>query len=293
MPLDKEFYYRDFKQAVAIKLNDLIKQLHLAYQKRNDNIIEIKDNIAKYNAVHLDVSQVFEIDPSERINTNKSGYNKLPIKYRSYIASYNYLVYEKIPNLQRNIQTYAAVHNCTREFYSPFIQYITRDISKQLLKGNSYSFGEKIGYIKVFIQYFANPLKGLHDRLASLKVRQNLIKNGLIPKGRENPDGARWKVYSLGDWWMRARYRTTNKSVVNSKSYKFKWGWTCELGRGNTPSYHQDDEFDEIIENKTMNFLNKLLTICFNFPLLKWDLYENNKPKDSKNNYDEQSIICE
>lgn len=293
MPLDKEFYYRDFKQAVAIKLNDLIKQLHLAYQKRNDHIVNIKDNIKHYNNAKLDVSPIFEIDPSDRININKSGYHKLSIKLRSYIASYNYLVYEKIPNLKKSIQTFAAVHNCTREFYSPFSKYITHEIARHLLKGNAYSLGEKIGYLKVYIQKFDNPYHGLYNLKESYALRKKLIDAGVDVQSDTNPNGIKWKVFLDQDWWCRARFRTYKNSVLNSKNYRFRWGWTADVGYNNTPNYHQDDTYEEILNNYSMNFLNKLLTICFNFPDLKWELYQNNLTKDTTKNYDEQSIICE
>lgn len=68
---DVEFYWRDFRREIDIQLNALIKQLHLAYEKRNDCIYNIKDNLAKYQTVGMDVSIVFDIDNRSKIYFNK------------------------------------------------------------------------------------------------------------------------------------------------------------------------------------------------------------------------------
>ncbi len=49
--VDNEYYWRDFVKEVQIQLNSLIKQLHLAYERRNDCIYNIKDNLAKYQSM--------------------------------------------------------------------------------------------------------------------------------------------------------------------------------------------------------------------------------------------------
>lgn len=293
MPLDKEFYYRDFVRAIAIKLNDYIKQLHLAYQKRNDNIVDIKDNLKYYNAVNFDVSPVYEINPTTRLNTTSKAYNKLSIRLKSYVASYNYLVYEKIPLLKRKIETYAAMNNCSAEFYSSFRQLVCHKIAQQLLRGNAYSFGEKLGYLQVHIHQFDITHSKMIDVGESYDLRNKLIKAGFEVESKENPNGRKWKVKFKYDWVARARFRIYHKSIHRSKFYKFRWGWTPDIGYNNTPEYHQNDTFDQILNNRSMNFLDKLFTICFNFPSLKWEMYNNNKPKENTKNYDEQSIICE
>ena len=60
--VDNEYYWRDFVKEVQIQLNSLIKQLHLAYERRNDCIYNIKDNLAKYQEAGVDVSVVFDIE---------------------------------------------------------------------------------------------------------------------------------------------------------------------------------------------------------------------------------------
>lgn len=292
MPLDKEFYYRDFIYSAAVKLNDALKQLHLAYQKRNDYIIDMKDNAKYYQAIGIDLTPIYDINPMTRININKKNYNKLSAKLRGKISSYNYIVYEKIPLIKRTIHTYSAIHECSKEFYTPIWKYLTQEIAKQLLRGNAYSFGEQIGYIKVYITKFDSPLQAPCIQPSSWKLRQKLIESGATVKSKDNPNGAKWQIRRLCDWWIKARYRRYHKSIINSKYYRFKWGWTSDVGYENTPNYHEKDSFDEIINNSSMNFLNKLLTICFNFPDLKWEIYQNNINTNNDKNYDEQSIIC-
>ena len=273
MPLDKEFYYRDFVYAVAVKLNDAVKQLHLAYEKRNDCMLIMKDNHKIYATAGVDLTPIYKINPTDRITLPKNSHNKLTVKFRAVISSYNYIVYEKIPMLKKTIQTYAAVNDCSREFYTPIWRNITHEISKQLLKGNAYSFGEQIGWIKIYIHKFYSSINAPFIQPRSWKLRQDLINAGIPVKSKDNPNGAKWQIRRLYDG--------------------FKWGWTSDVGYENTPNYHEDDTFDEIIENRSMNFLNKLLTICFNFPDLKWEIYQNNLNTNNDKNYDEQSVICE
>ena len=59
--VDNEYYWRDFVKEVQIQLNSLIKQLHLAYERRNDCIYNIKDNLAKYQEAGVDVSVVIVV----------------------------------------------------------------------------------------------------------------------------------------------------------------------------------------------------------------------------------------
>ena len=77
---------------VQIQLNSLIKQLHLAYERRNDCIYNIKDNLAKYQEAGVDVSVVFDIDNRSKIYFNKKQDALLGTKLMSYIRSYNYLL---------------------------------------------------------------------------------------------------------------------------------------------------------------------------------------------------------
>ena len=60
--IDNEYYWRDFVKEVQIQLNSLIKQLHLAYERRNDCIYNIQDNLAKYQKAGVGVSVVFDND---------------------------------------------------------------------------------------------------------------------------------------------------------------------------------------------------------------------------------------
>ena len=97
--VDNEYYWRDFVKEVQIQLNSLIKQLHLAYERRNDCIYNIKDNLAKYQEAGVDVSVVFDIDNRSKIYFNKKQDTLLGTKLMSYIRSYNYLVYERLDGL--------------------------------------------------------------------------------------------------------------------------------------------------------------------------------------------------
>ena len=292
MPYDKEFYYRDFVKSAAIKLDNYIKILHITYRKRNDYVIDIKDNIKFYQEAGIDITPVFKIDPTDRINTNKSGFYKLPIKLRSYLTSYNYLVYEKIPTLQRNIKTYSAINNISMEFYIPIWRGICYKIAELLLKGNGYSFGEKIGHLRVYLYKYKDSIAS-YNLAASVQLKKKLLAAGYTIQSPENPNGIRWKVHSEHDFCARARYKRYSKAVINANKYFFRFGWSASNPYNPYKHENDDDTFEEIIKNRSTNFLNKLLTICFNFPDLKWELYANNLDKENTKNYDEQSIICE
>ena len=113
--VDNEYYWRDFVKEVQIQLNSLIKQLHLAYERRNDCIYNIKDNLAKYQEAGVDVSVVFDIDNRSKIYFNKKQDTLLGTKLMSYIRSYNYLVYERLDKLDDDIETLAALKELPSE----------------------------------------------------------------------------------------------------------------------------------------------------------------------------------
>lgn len=148
--VDNEYYWRDFVKEVQIQLNSLIKQLHLAYERRNDCIYNIKDNLAKYQEAGVDVSVVFDIDNRSKIYFNKKQDVLLGTKLMSYIRSYNYLVYERLDKLDDDIETLAALKELPSEMYTYMQDEVNNEIANLLCKGNNYSFGSSVGYVYVY-----------------------------------------------------------------------------------------------------------------------------------------------
>lgn len=186
--VDNEYYWRDFVKEVQIQLNSLIKQLHLAYERRNDCIYNIKDNLAKYQEAGVDVSVVFDIDNRSKIYFNKKQDALLGTKLMSYIRSYNYLVYERLDKFDDDIETLAALKELPSEMYTYMQDEVNNEIANLLCKGNNYSFGSSVGYVYV---YYKKTMPGdvcsVVDWGATKDLKKKLLEQGINIRTADNP----------------------------------------------------------------------------------------------------------
>lgn len=286
--VDNEYYWRDFVKEVQIQLNSLIKQLHLAYERRNDCIYNIKDNLVKYQEAGVDVSVVFDIDNRSKIYFNKKQDALLGTKLMSYIRSYNYLVYERLDKLDDDIETLAALKELPSEIYTYMQDEVNNEIANLLCKGNNYSFGSSVGYVYV---YYKKTMPGdvcsVVDWGATKDLKKKLLEQGINIRTADNPNGIPYFIYYDYDWCIKAVYHKVKGRIPQSVYYKFKFGHTSsayengEKTIDRTPFAMKGKTVDEIATNRRLNCFNKILAICFNHPDEAIKLYRNNLPKQN------------
>lgn len=283
---DVEFYWRDFRREIDIQLNALIKQLHLAYEKRNDCIYNIKDNLVKYQAVGMDVSIVFDIDNRSKIYFNKKQDVALGTKLMSYIRSYNYIVYEKLDKLDNEIETLAGIKELPLEMYHYIQDEVNHEIANLICRGNRYSFGSQVGYVYVFYRkQMAGDICSVVNWGATMQLRKNLLAQNIAIRTPDNPKGVPYFIYFDYDWTIRAVYTRIKGRIPQSVYYKFRFGYTPAIYKkgvkldDRTPAGIKNVSIDEILANKKLNCFNKILAICANHPNDAVKLYRNNIPK--------------
>lgn len=284
--LDNEFYWRDFIHEINIRLNNLIKQLHLAYEKRNDCIYNIIDNISSYQKVGINISVISDIDNRNKIYFNKKHEAQLGIKLISYIRTYNYLVYEKLEKLDHEIETLAAIKEMPMELYTYIQEALNHEISNSICRGNNYSFGSQVGYIYVYFRKLSpESISKILNWGETMKLKNTLLENGISIKTVDNPNGVPYKIYYEYDWFIHAVYHKTKGRIKQSSYYKFKFGYTPSLYDrrksrvkvyGKAPKDLAGRTIDEILNDRRLNALNKILAICVNFPNMPTKLYKNN-----------------
>lgn len=280
MAIDQDFYWNDFNKEVNIKLSNAIKYLHIAFDRRNDCIYNIKDFEIRYKQVGIDLSNIDILNNRSKIYYNKKQKEALGVKLCSYINSYNYLVYEKIPLLEQEIKTLNAIRNYPRDLYRRLQLSLNHEIAKHILKGNIYSFGGTIGSIRIYIKDIPKErrLKRI-NWCQSFGFYNKLIKDGYTPKTKANPDGIEWHIHSISDNVAFVRFKPSRKPCINAKYYKFHLGYSHEM----CPSEDKkaikgvkalkNKTFNEILDMRGLNSMNKLSAICSNFDDLKRELY--------------------
>lgn len=280
---DKEFYWRDFNKEISIRLNNLLKQLHLTYEKRNDCIYNIKDNINKYIEANINISCIENIDNRNKIYFNKKQELLVGLKLISYIRSYNYIVYEKLDKLDNEIETLAGIKNSPPELYTYIQDELNHEICKTLCKGNNYSFGGQVGYINVF--FFQFPSGKINTALnwgETIKLKKKLLENGIALQTKDNPNGRAYKIYCEYDWWVHAQFKKIKGKLPQVDYYNFRFGYTKNKVlngihlTAKSPKEQYGRSFENIIDDRSLNSLNKILAVCVNYPNLRLDLYRNN-----------------
>lgn len=282
---DREFYWRDFLYEVHLKLCNLVNQLHNAYEKRNDFIYYIKANINEYNKVGIDVSVVLDIDNRNKIYFNKKQEDKLSTKLISYLKSYNYIVYEKLDKLDNEIRILSTIKEIPREMYTLFQSSLNFEIGNSLVKGNNYSFGGQVGYVYAYFHKLAPGV--IPNNLnwgETMKLKKRLLEQGIAIKTPTNPNGVPYRVYYDFDWFIHARFHKLKNRIKQASYYKFKFAYSssCYAKYTNKKTYAKGPKdfsgktFEEILNNRRISPLNKILAICVNLQDLPAKLYKNN-----------------
>lgn len=280
MAVDRDFYWNDFNKEVIIRLNNNIKYLHMAFDKRNDCIYNITENKDKYEKYGVNISHIYTLDNRLKIYISRKQKAALGVKLCSYITSYNYLVYEKIPLLEKSIKVLNAIRDYPRDMYNTLQSGLTHEIAKHLLKGNHYSFGHNLGSIRIWIKKFdKDELIERINWFKSFGFRNELIKKGYTPKSKDNPEGVEWRIHHTKDSVAFIKFKLSYKPCINAKYYKFDLGYSHEMCKNThakackSVTALKDKSFQEILDDRNLNCMNKLAAICSNFGNLKYELY--------------------
>ena len=300
----REFHYKYFIKRVNQLLSDYIVQLHYAYEKRNDWAILIIKNSDIYKKAGIDINPVYDSNNTMKIFYTNKHSSKINRLYISYINSYNYLIYCKIPQLDEKIEALASRRGCYKFLYTTIQREINFYIGKHLLKGNNYSFGSRLGYIYIYILC----LKGTStfrpiDKKATLEMIKLYKENGITVKDKDNPDGKSPIVRLPYDDIPKCVFRPGVKKCENASFYKFHLNYTYTYinvpgQRSNyinqKPVNLNNRTFKELVDDRKISIYNKLLAISIHLGDLKYNIYHNNKTNTTKQEiteYHEQSNI--
>lgn len=283
MRLEKEFYWRDFLEEVDIEISKCIASLHFAYEKRNDAIFHIQDYKDVYIQAGINIDRIYDIDNENKIHFNNKQADIIGVKIMSYIRSYNYLVYERIPELNNRITTFSKIRHMPTPMYTYLQEEVNYNIQKHIVKGNYYSFGSKIGFIYPYVHKFPkNSICKYIDWKESKKLKKLLEERGLAIMTPDNPKGIQWKVLATYPFCVKACYKRRKGRIPESRYYKFRFGYTPGMPYKDKPrpkvrpSDLKGITFDEILDNRQMNCFNKILGVVVNIPDLRYSLYKNN-----------------
>lgn len=270
---EREFYWRDFSKAVNIELSNKLKLLHVLYEKRNDAIFNIKDNIEEYNKIGIDVSKIFDLNNGDKIIIGRKKGKGISVRLYTYLSSYNYLIYERIPEIQSDIKALAAVKNCPREMYMYFQDALNFEIQRHIIDGYSYSFSPAVGYVRAI--FFKIPPEKMLNHINwgdTMALRKKLLDAGIAIRTKDNPNGTPYIIYADWDWWIRAQYHKNKGRIQESRYYKFRFGYVKnnvppeKRKIDKSPKTYRTNNINDIIYNDKLSLENKLLMICVNFP---------------------------
>lgn len=290
-----DFYHHDFIKKIHLLLDEAIKKLHIAYERRNDFKFNIIDNIEYYKKAGVKIDIVLDENNTNKIYVSKSQESRLGTKLMNYIRSYNYLIYTKIPKLQSDIEAYASVREAPHTFYTYFRNAINVEINKIIAKGLNQSFGANVGYVYVhYHKIMPGQVFKYIDWFATNKLKKRLLEQNIVVKSKDNPEGVPFLVYKTKDFYITARYRRVANCVDNAKFYKFKFlfnngfkkpclvmtpdGEVVQdvMLRDYRPFRFANVPINEIINNRRLPLFNKILAICVNYPKEAEKMYHNN-----------------
>lgn len=138
-------------------------------------------------------------------------------------------------------------------FFKEVLSRYNKKVSEYIIAGETLRLGSKLGYsaIRKIDRTYSKPTPNWG---ASLKLKNQLIKEGKTPKGPDNPNGEEWLVFY-------------------TDSYYFRWSWIKRGGRSpvrNTTVYafhptsnrsttsNEDPDWDSLGNKGKLTLANRL-----------------------------------
>jgi len=273
--MDKEDFYEDFVNLNLIKLDDLIKELHIAHLTRNYLYTSLLDNedaisssginfkvileLVQYDIRHAQ-PDISKLDMGDKTRTKLAGMT---------IASLFYTVNQRIPALIKQIKFIQVLSRIPRDLYYTLQETINWNISNAILKGDYYNFGRGLG--RVVIKFCQRNFKKLViDWGSSIKFKDNLVSRGIQPYSA-NSGGAKWFIYHTDDDFC---YWSWIKSGCTIKHYRYYTFRAIRTGKAGMEDWCKDKTIPEVLAIKNLGNFDRMMAIIRINPKHK-QLYQN------------------
>lgn len=249
--MNSERYYHDFIKHCYNTVLKLNEDLHNIYVKRNNyaNILYANINILEANGV----SKVTIDNLIKGINSDNCRYlqniqcsnealaNIIRINYNQFL----YTIYTRIPRLIAIIKYYDWLSRMPYVIYNAIHRSFNKELTKYLLRGDNVNLGYHLGKLQIVRCDIVNGI----DYRASYKYYQQLVSQGINPKGPNNPNGVDWKIssYNSHHWklkWIHSRI--SSMIFPNQLFYKFR-------------KYNQNKSIATVKEKLNSNNINELI----------------------------------
>lgn len=157
------------------------------------------------------------------------------------IGTYISLTSDTIPNCIRRLDFHSMQSCMPKKVYRQIIAGINKEISAYILKGERYSFRNRIGVLKI------------------ARFERNFDKE-VINWGETNKAGT--KVLHLDDEYLAVKYFKKSSTVDNYKLYRFKFtSFINTPERKQSVFYDNVKDIDEVLEETSVGNLEKMMAI--------------------------------
>lgn len=273
--MDKEQFYEDFVNVHLVKLDELIKELHIAYLTRNalyNNLLDHEDAISSsginFNLIMDIVLKDIVHSPPDLSKLDIGDKTKTKvIKYT--INSLFYTACQRIPTLIKQIKFTQVLSRIPRDIYYNLQETINWNISNSILKGDFYNFGRGLG--RISIKYCKRNFKKLViDWGNSNKFKDSLIERGLTPYTKEE-GGAKWFIYHTDDDFCFWYWSKSGCSIKNFRYFTFRAIRTAKVG---IDDWCKTKTLQDILNIKNLGNFDRMIAIIKSNPKHKL-LYQN------------------
>ena len=218
--MKREDYRCDFNSILNLKLDNLIKNLHITYESIYEFYTLIDKHKQYYIDNDIDINSIYNPLVLKKINVEKDKISKLDILKYNFIKSYNYLISEKVRHLEKQIKLINTFRNIPYELFVHLQDEYNIEVINSLLKGDTYSLGNNLGTI-----FIKNVNRNFNKRLAVNWDETNKIKNSLIKKGLplysiNNTSGNKYMVYHTDDGYCFFFWRQSVCKIINKDYYR-------------------------------------------------------------------------
>lgn len=141
--------------------------------------------------------------------------------------------------------------------YKEVLARFNKKVSNDIIFGQSLNLGNRLGYVQIR-KIRRNYDKPIPDWGESKRIKADLIKNGIVPKDENHPEGKEWIVYYTDPWYLRwAWIKRKVCKVKNHTVYKF-------IPTSNRSKTAGDNTLEKLGNKGKLAYANKLNPMLHN-----------------------------
>lgn len=254
------------------KLDSLIRELHLAYNKRTQFIEIIDKNKDFYINNKINISPIYDWD-NENIISLSTEQRKLDKLKITFIKGYNHITVHKIPYLLNEIKIYNLIRNVPYPIYNTIQSIYMTEVCNHIIKGNTFNIGKYLGSIGIRIiknnpDYRYNGINWSESN----KLRKQLEENGCKIQTKDNPNGIPYLIKYYNEETVLIKWFKVRSEMINKYKYKFR-----PMDNNNYSIINLNPKsVDDILNNKGLGMFEKISAIRMYFPNYteNWTYYE-------------------